>query len=148
MTEVNIHIEVIEVENSEYEDVLFIRNQELRLPLGLNIKDDDISNEKNEIIIVAKLQNRVVGCCLLKLINKEILKLRQMAVLKDFQKNSIGSQIVSFAEKWAKENGYKTIELHARTEVSNFYTSLNYNRIGVEFLEVGIPHYKMIKDII
>jgi predicted GNAT family N-acyltransferase len=44
-------------------------------------------------------------------------------------------------------NGIHYIELHARKSVVNFYIKLGYSMIVEEFIEVGIPHYKMFKKL-
>jgi predicted GNAT family N-acyltransferase len=55
--------------------------------------------------------------------------------------------MVQFSEKWANQNGYKIIDLHARKNVVPFYEKLGYHVEGDEFLEVGIPHLRMIKQL-
>ena len=39
------------------------------------------------------------------------------------------------------------MSLHARENVHKFYFKLGYRIEGDLFEEVGIPHYKMVKDI-
>lgn len=84
---------------------------------------------------------------LLKPMPQGILKMRQVAVGQLFQKQGIGAKIVRFAEEYALQNGYELIQLHARASAVPFYLALNYQCMGDEFLEVGIPHFKMEKQV-
>jgi predicted GNAT family N-acyltransferase len=73
--------------------------------------------------------------------------MRQVAVKNEFQNMGVGKEMVVYAEKWARDNGYKTMELNARKTAVPFYLKLNYSIEGSEFMEVGIPHSKMLKKL-
>jgi predicted GNAT family N-acyltransferase len=81
----------------------------------------------------------------LKPIDQNILKMRQVAVHPDFQGKGIGHAMVVYAEVWAARNTFSKIILHARSSAVSFYINLNYSTIGSEFTEVGIPHFAMEK---
>ena len=53
----------------------------------------------------------------------------------------------SFYEQEARATGIKKIEFHARKTAVKFYQKLGYHLEGEEFLEVGIPHFKMEKNL-
>jgi predicted GNAT family N-acyltransferase len=59
----------------------------------------------------------------------------------------IGMKLMEYAEEVAINHGCTSVILHARKTVMSWYESLNYEIIGDEFMEVGIPHYKMIKNL-
>lgn len=73
--------------------------------------------------------------------------MRQVAVHADFQRKGVGKLMVDFCEKLAIQNGMKTISLHARETAVPFYLSLQYCKVGNQFLEVNIPHFKMTKEL-
>jgi predicted GNAT family N-acyltransferase len=73
--------------------------------------------------------------------------MRQVAVDTDCQQSGIGKLLVFFSEQYAKNNGFHTIELHARDAAKDFYLKQNYIVEGDVFTEVGIPHYKMKKKL-
>ena len=73
--------------------------------------------------------------------------MRQFAVHPSFQKLGIGKMMVGFYEEEAKKRGISHIEFHARKTAVLFYQKLGYSIISDEFLEVGIPHYKMKKEL-
>src|SRR4051812_35134656 len=100
----------------EYPQVWTLREEVLRRPLGLSLRDEDLSGETEEYIIIALRQDKVVGCVMLRLISPSELKLRQMAVAEEFQGRGIGAAIVKEAECLATEKGFSSISLHARRE--------------------------------
>jgi predicted GNAT family N-acyltransferase len=51
------------------------------------------------------------------------------------------------ANQLAVDQGYRELVLHARETVVSFYESLHYQVEGERFIEVGIPHLRMVKKI-
>ena len=43
--------------------------------------------------------------------------------------------------------GVSRIELNARDTAAGFYRKLGYRKVGGEFVEVTIPHWKMVKRL-
>jgi predicted GNAT family N-acyltransferase len=43
--------------------------------------------------------------------------------------------------------GYTSLSLHARKSAIGFYRKLGYAAVGKEFIEVTVPHQKMIKKL-
>ena len=104
-----------------------------------------LEKEKEDILCVCENEGQIVGCCILTPIDKNIVQLRQMAVEDSTQKKGIGAKLLLFAEESAKENGFDKIVLHARKVAIGFYLKYNYDIVGDEFEEVGIPHFEMQK---
>lgn len=124
-----------------------LRQKELRAPLELNLFDEDLLSEREELFF-AVFKNKEVLCCMqFRKIDEQTLKLRQMATKESFKGMGLGKKLVEYGEAWAQENGFKTIELHARKVAQGFYEKLRYKKVGKEFLEVDIPHYKMQKNL-
>lgn len=53
----------------------------------------------------------------------------------------------AFAELCAREMGAASITVHARKTALGFYEAVGFEETGGEFLEVGIPHFPMQKDL-
>ena len=71
----------------------------------------------------------------------------RVAVSPKNQGKGIGKEMAQAAEKWAAQNGFRKIVLHARKVSLNFYQNLHYTLVGKPFIEVGIEHFKMEKEI-
>jgi len=132
----------------EYIKMVDLRNQILRKPLGLTFTNEELENEKNEILIAAFEEDEILGCCVLCPIENERFRLRQMAVKDDVQGKGIGASIMSFAETIAKDKGYKYMLMHARDSAIGFYEKFGYKVIGTPFIEVNLPHHIMEKKLI
>jgi predicted GNAT family N-acyltransferase len=124
-----------------------LRQQVLRAPLGLNLFDEDLLSEKDEVFFLAYEKEMALSCLQLRIQENKILKLRQMATRQNAQSKGYGRKLVEFAEEWGRKNDYQNIELHARKVAQGFYENLGYKKVGEEFLEVEIPHYKMVKNL-
>ena len=63
------------------------------------------------------------------------------------QGEGVGRDLVAYAEKRAKEAGFKTIIMHAMLSVVGFYEKLGYHQEGGLFAEQGITFAKMVKKL-
>lgn len=142
-----LHFEVLEFGSSFQMESIALRRKILREPLGLDFSIEELNAEFAQIHIAAIENKAVVGILLFVSTKDKALKMRQVAVMENSQSSGIGSQLVAFSEKWAIANNYKTIELHARKTAVNFYLKMGYQTIGHEFMEVNVPHFKMMKDL-
>lgn len=137
----------IKYNSEEYRKELQLRDEVLRKPLGLSLYDENLEGDKNDVHIAAFDDDILVGVLLLKPISKLEIKMRQVAVPEKYQSKKIGTKMVLFAEELAKNAGYTKMTLHARKTAIEFYQKLGYKKLYPEFTEVGIPHFKMMKDL-
>ena len=131
----------------EYEQMIRLRHQILRQPLGLNFSDEELEMEKDNILIASFEDDEMLGCCMLKPVDSQTLQLRQMAVPDKLQGKGVGASIISFAENLARDKGYSRIMMHARDTAIGFYEKFGYKTVGNEFTEVNLPHHIMEKTL-
>ncbi len=131
----------------EYNQMIDLRMQILRAPLGLTFTKEDLEQEKNDILLGCFDEEQLEGCCLLTEIEPGTVKLRQMAVLDGLQGKGIGRALMNFAENVARDAGYKKLTMHARKSALGFYEKLGYTICSDEFEEVTVPHYIMEKKL-
>lgn len=74
-------------------------------------------------------------------------KVERICVLKDFRSTGAGKAIMEKIESFAKEEGFNRLKLNAQTHAIPFYSRLGYEVISEEFLDAGIPHKTMVKEI-
>lgn len=98
-----------------------------------------IQSNPNHIIVVAEINDRIVGSTTLLIEPKFIHQggfvghIEDVVVSKEFQGNQIGEKIVKYALEFAKKhNCYKTI-LNCSDEVKQFYEKIGFKYHSNEF---------------
>ncbi|MBD0276383.1 MAG: GNAT family N-acetyltransferase [Bacteroidota bacterium] len=140
-------LKIIDHGSPEYQQMLKLRDEILRKPLGLTFSDEELAREKDNLLIAAYEDDQMIGCCMLVEEDPETVRLRQMAVLNYLQGKGLGRALMNFAENLARDRGYKKITMHARKNAVGFYEKMGYKRKGGEFEEITIPHYIMEKKL-
>ena len=131
--------------SEEYQQMVLLRYEMLRRPLGLNFTSDELDKEQDDILIGAYEEEELLGCCMLTRVSEDAVRLRQMAVHQKLQGKGIGASLMRFAENLARDRGFRSLIMHARKTAIGFYEKQGYQTKGDEFLEVTIPHYVMEK---
>jgi GNAT superfamily N-acetyltransferase len=142
-----IFIRRIKFGSDEFQSAVQLRHRLLRQPLGLQFTDTQLAEESESIHFVAIQGNAVMGTVQLVPLSDGTVKLRQMAVDTKWQNRGIGRRLVEYAERWAVENKFYRVALHARVIAKGFYVKLGYSIDGTEFIEVGLPHIVLHKLI-
>lgn len=137
----------IEYNSTDYSQELVLRNNILKIPLGLNIYDLNLESEIDDFHIGAFLNEKLIAVLVLTKLTNDEIQMRQVAVDESFQGKNVGKQLVEFSEEFLKQKAFSKIILNARKNVVPFYEKLGYNAVGYEFIEVSIPHLKMEKNI-
>lgn len=137
----------IDYGTKEYRQMVALRDEILRRPLGLSFSAEDLEKEKADILIAAFDEDEILGCCILTEIEPSTLRLRQMAVKNKLQGKGIGQAVLSFAETLARAKGYKKMLMHARDSAQGFYERNGYSIVGGQFIEVSVAHHTMEKRL-
>jgi GNAT superfamily N-acetyltransferase len=140
-------LKIIDHGSKEYKQMIDLRFNLLRKPLGLIFTPDDLEAEKNDILIGVFEDEKLEACCILTETAPKTVRLRQMAVAAVLQGKGIGRQLMSFAENIARDRGYRRLTMHARKTAVGFYEKNGYRICGPEFVEVTIPHFEMEKEL-
>ncbi|HEY0041845.1 MAG TPA: GNAT family N-acetyltransferase [Flavisolibacter sp.] len=140
-------LKIVDHGTEEYKQMLKLRDEVLRKPLGLIFSPDELEKEKEHMHMAAYEDDQILGCCMLVKEGEDTVRLRQMAVVNDVQGKGIGRALMQFAENLARDRGYKRITMHARKNAVGFYERMGYRKIGDEFMEITIPHIVMEKKL-
>ena len=71
----------------------------------------------------------------------------RMAVLKDWRGRGVGRALLQTLLDLAARQGLARVTLSAQTHALGFYERAGFYMIGEPFMDAGIPHRKMIKDL-
>jgi GNAT superfamily N-acetyltransferase len=140
-------LKILDYGSPEYRQMVKLRDDVLRKPLGLGFTENELEEERDNMLIGAFEEEQMLGCCMLVEEEAGTVRLRQMAVLNNLQGKGIGRALMTFAENLARDRGYKKLTMHARKHAIGFYEKMGYKVDGSEFVEVTIPHYVMQKPL-
>jgi len=142
-----LQIREIKYNSPDYRHELELRDKVLREPLGMSLYDENLKADTGDVHIGSFHHNKLVGVLILTRLNENEVKMRQVAVLEEMRSKKIGTQLVEYAESFSRSRDYTTMLLHARKTAVGFYDKLGYEKVGDEFLEINIPHFKMRKSL-
>jgi predicted GNAT family N-acyltransferase len=71
----------------------------------------------------------------------------RMAVADAVRGRGVGAQVLQRLEEQARGRGMTAVELHAQVHASGFYARAGYRAFTEVYLEAGIEHVSMRKDL-
>jgi GNAT superfamily N-acetyltransferase len=133
--------------SDDYRASVALRFAVLRQPFGLPWEPGAFDDEDVSIHLGCFAGEALVGTLVLRPVDDGALKMRQVAVAFERQRQGIGSLLVRRAEQVARERGYAVITAHARETAVDFYRRHGYEVLGEPFLDLGIPHREVRKRL-
>jgi predicted GNAT family N-acyltransferase len=71
----------------------------------------------------------------------------RMAVLAEWRGKGVGALLLQALVEHARHRGHAKVRLNAQTYAAGFYRRYGFEVSGPEFLEAGIPHVPMQRDL-
>lgn len=71
----------------------------------------------------------------------------RMAVLGEFRGRGVGTALLRAAVELAERRGDPLVKLNAQCSAVGFYARLGFTAEGDEFLDAGIPHRQMTREL-
>ena len=94
--------------------------------------------------IVGKLQDNQIVATARLFDHQSPLKLGRFAVDPDFQKHGFGTRLLDYLDSIID---LKPIEMDAQSYLIDWYSKFGWSVSGPEFIECGIKHVRMIKNL-
>ena len=134
--------------SSQYHAARTLRQAVLRTPLGLPLSDDDLLGEDRQLHFgLFAEQDKLVACVIVVPESAGQARIRQTAVSPEYQRRGLASKMMRELEVILSERDFDLVTLHARKGAVGFYQKLGYEVVGSEFMEVTLPHQKMVKPL-
>jgi len=140
------NVKIVETEK-EHADAFAVRKkvfvEEQGVPLHLECDAFDatathfIMYEDNEPAGAARLRN----------IEDHTAKIERVCILQSQRGKKLGALIMKEMENYAVSIGLQKLKLHAQSYAVPFYEKLGYTVTSPEFMDAGIPHRAMEKNI-
>jgi predicted GNAT family N-acyltransferase len=96
---------------------------------------------------LAWLGDEPVGTARVRPIGDRIVKFERIAVDIEYRGKDIGRALMDRAMTDAASTGTISGKLHAQTSASAFYEKLGFVAKGSLFIEAGIEHIQMVRDL-
>ena len=74
-------------------------------------------------------------------------KLERICILEPYRELGLGKVIIKTLETLAEDSGISKVKLHGQTQDEGFYRKLGYKTVSEVFIEDGIPHILMMKEL-
>ena len=71
----------------------------------------------------------------------------RIAVTKPWRGRGVGSSLVEYLCEAAGERGLDQVFLHSQVQAAGFYTGLDFEVRGDAFMEAGIEHVLMVRNL-
>lgn len=131
-----------------YEDALNIRYKvfvkEQHVPV--EVETDELEDKSHHLVLYEN--QKPVGTARIYHRGDGIYKIQRVAVLKEARKQGIGARLIKECELQIKKLQGIQITLGAQLQALPFYENLGYTAEGPEFMDAGIPHREMTKNLI
>jgi predicted GNAT family N-acyltransferase len=134
-------------DSADYDASVALRARVLRQPLGLYPGPEERPLEAKLRHLGAFEGERLVACLMLEDRGEGRVKMRQVAVDFEHQRRGVGSKLVAFSERVAREAGFREMVLNARVTAVPFYQRHGYEKHGEPFVEVTVTHFAMSKPL-
>ncbi|WKA56762.1 GNAT family N-acetyltransferase [Planococcus shixiaomingii] len=122
---------------------VFVKEQ--GVPLEDEFDQFDTLDGRCEHILVF-YKNQAVGTGRVRFM-EETGKLERICILEPYRKFGLGKVIIKTLEEIAEERGASQVKLHGQTQAEGFYKKLGYRNSSNPFMEDGIPHVLMVKEL-
>jgi len=81
------------------------------------------------------------------LLNPSTAKIGRLAVAKRHRLHGLGRRVLRALIDQARTTGVQTVSLHAQCDACAFYQSEGFGVVGEPFMEAGIEHVLMTKQV-
>jgi predicted GNAT family N-acyltransferase len=71
----------------------------------------------------------------------------RMAVLKEWRGRGVGAVVLQALIEQARQRGHASVRLNAQTYAAGFYRRFGFDVSGSEFMDAGIPHLPMRREL-
>jgi ElaA protein len=134
-------------DSREREAAMALRYEVFCQEQGVSRAQEADGRDGEALHLVALEGERVVGTCRL-LIEGATAKVGRMAVERPARGRGLGLRLLRAAEREARAAGARRVALHAQTYAAPLYERGGFIPYGKPFIQAGIEHVAMEKDLV
>jgi len=134
----------------EEHDIFALRSEIFVVEQNCVYQDID-GKDKNAVHIIGKNENEIVAYARIFVRGEsysDFTSIGRVLVKKKSRGKSLGHQLMDFCIKFLETNHPKcSIKISAQTHLEKFYYKHGFKKQGDSYLEDGIPHIEMLKEV-
>lgn len=112
--------------------------------VSLDVEIDEHEAEADHVLVY--VDDKPVGTGRVRIV-EGVAKLERICILPSHRQTGLGREILNRLEEIAREKGVLKAKLHAQAQAEGFYKKLGYSTVSPVFMEEGIPHVLMVKEL-
>ncbi|MGE7623046.1 GNAT family N-acetyltransferase [Viridibacillus sp. NPDC096237] len=120
--------------------------EEQKVPAEEELDQFDHLDGECQHVLITNHDGQAVGTGRVRLV-EGVGKIQRVAILEEYRKHGLGRIIIQALEDIAKELGAAKVKLDGQVQAQGFYEKLGYHVASDIFLDAGIEHVLMIKDV-
>ncbi|MGB0850303.1 MAG: GNAT family N-acetyltransferase [Bacteroidia bacterium] len=136
----NIEVQIANTE-SKLQSIYEVRREVFVKEQKVSEREEYDEYETSSTHLAAIYNDEIVGTCRFRNTDKGV-KLERFAVLKTHRDKGVGGALVQAVLKHIDTD--QNVYLHAQIQVVGFYEKFSFYKVGEEFVEANIRHYKMV----
>jgi predicted GNAT family N-acyltransferase len=134
---------------NELEVAFAIRKEVFVKEQGVPLEDefdqfDELTNNITHILVYYGTE--AVGTGRIRYV-EDIGKLERICILPNYRQYGLGKLIIQSLEDISIKQGFNKVKLHGQQQAEGFYQKLGYQATSDVFMEAGIPHIVMVKEL-
>lgn len=132
----------------EYQDALAIRRrvfiEEQGVPPHLEL--DEFEQEAVHFVVYE--EDKAIGAGRFRKYEDHVAKVERICILPEFRGRQLGNLLMDEIEKVAGRQDYTSVRLNSQSNAIPFYEKRGYTITSPEFMDAGIPHRVMNKQLL
>lgn len=138
---------IIAQNQQQLEEAFAIRKKVFVEEQNVSLEEEIDQYEEDAIhFLLYNDQEQPIGAGRFRVID-ELGKVERICILSEQRGTGAGKHIMESIEAYAHETGINKLKLNAQTHAISFYEKLGYEIVSEEFLDAGIPHRTMVKQM-
>lgn len=132
----------------EYQDALAIRRkvfiEEQGVPPHLEL--DEFEQEAVHFVVYE--EDKAIGAGRFRKYEDHVAKVERICILPEFRGRQLGNLLMDEIEQVARRQDYTSVRLNSQSNAIPFYEKRGYIITSPEFMDAGIPHRVMNKQLL
>lgn len=135
-------------ELSQQAGAYYVRIEAMMKKFGFGLKTEFDEYDTPQTKYIVLLDDEFpVGTCRIIEHGDGLASIGRVVVLENYRKIGLGAKVVTEAENWLRELGFKSVYVNSRKEVTPFYEKLGYEIVSGEIIHDTFDCIRMEKGL-